>query len=147
MLATFFPPAVVVEKGTQFFLGDCNDHIRQAVAHLNTFQPENTVIAHEVTVTGTTYKKNMFIVIDNSEEGLLMGKIKLILIHRDSAVHFVADKYLAVRLPDIGVHCLTQTLEKYYCVNQENLLDYYPLPEYTVGAMGLIVLHHSFLSL
>lgn len=142
----FFPPAVVVGKGTEFYLGDYNNNIRESVAH-HTFEPENTLIAHEVSVKGTKYKKNMFIVIDNGEEGLVMGKIKVILIHRDSAVYFIIEKYLAVRLPHIGVHCLTQSQKRYCCVNQENLFDYYPLPEYIVGGMALIVLHHSLLSL
>ena len=32
-----------------------------------------------------------------------------------------------------------------YCsINQETLLDYYPLPEYTVHGLPLIILHHSF---
>lgn len=88
----------------------------------------------------------MFIVIDNGEEGLIMGKIKVIPIHRDSAVHFISEKHLAVRLPDIGVHFLTQSQKRYCRVNQENLLDYYIMPEYIVGGMALTILHHSLLS-
>uniref|UniRef100_A0A3P8S3X7 Uncharacterized protein n=1 Tax=Amphiprion percula TaxID=161767 RepID=A0A3P8S3X7_AMPPE len=135
----FFPPAVVVEKGTEFYLEDYNNNIRESVAH-HTFEPENTLIAREVIVKGTKYKKNMFIMIDNGEEGLTLGKIKVILIHRDSAVYFITEKHLAVRLLDIGVHCLTLSQKRYCCVNQENLLDYYPLPEYIVGDMAVIVM-------
>lgn len=112
----FFPPAVVAEKGTEFFLGDYKDNIRKSVAHLM-FEPENTLIAHEATVKGTKYKKNMFVLIDESEDGLVVGKIKVILIHRDSAVHFFVEKYLALRLPNLG--------KTYCCVNQVNVLDYY----------------------
>lgn len=67
----FFPPAVFAEKGTQFFSGDYNDDIRNAVAHHN-FEAVNTIIAHEVTVKGTKYKKNMFIVIDEDDEGVVI---------------------------------------------------------------------------
>ena len=52
-----------------FFLDDYNDDIRESVAH-HSFEPENTVIANEVTVTGTKHKKSILIVIDDSEEGL-----------------------------------------------------------------------------
>ena len=89
----------------------------------------------------------MFILIDDDDEGLVVGKIKVILVHRDSAVNFITEKYLAVRLPNMGVHCLTLSQKSYCCVNQDNLLDYYPLPEYIVGGKALIVLHHSVLSL
>lgn len=43
---TFFPPAVSVERGTQFFSDDYNDVIREAVAHHN-FESTNTLIASE----------------------------------------------------------------------------------------------------
>ncbi len=28
---------------------------------------------------------------------------------------------------DVGVHCVTSIKNSYYCINQEHLLDYYPL--------------------
>lgn len=49
----------------------------------------------------------MFIVIDDVKEGLIVGKIKLILIHRDPEVCFITEKYLTVGLPNIGVAYLT----------------------------------------
>lgn len=139
----FFPPPVLVEKSTPFFLGDYNTDIREAVSQHN-FEAENTVIAHEVAVKGTKYKKNMFIVISDDDEGFVIGKIKVVLIHSDLAVHFIAEKYHCMRLPDMGVYRLTLMQKSYCCVNQENLLDYYPLPEYTVHGTQIIILHHSF---
>jgi len=140
---TFFPPCVSVERGTQFFSDDYNDVIIEAVAHHN-FESTNTLIANEVTVKGTKYKKNMLIVIDDDDEGFVTGKIKVVLIHKDSAVYFIAEKYHALRIPDMGVYSLTLMQRSYCCINQENLLDYYPLPEYTVHGTPLIILHHSF---
>lgn len=49
------------------------------------------------------------------EDGLVVGKIKVILIHRDSVVHFFVEKYLALCLPNLGVFCLPHT-------TSENLL-------------------------
>ncbi len=60
--------------------------IREAVAHH--FEAVNTLIAHEVVVKGTKYKKNMI----NEDKGLVTGKIKVIVIHKDSAVYFIAEK-------------------------------------------------------
>lgn len=69
----------------------------------------------------------MLIVIDHDDEGLVTGK-----------------KYHALRIPDMGVYSLTLMQRSYCCISQENLLDYYPLPEYTVHGTPLIILHHSF---
>uniref|UniRef100_A0A8P4K3W5 Sterile alpha motif domain-containing protein 3 n=1 Tax=Dicentrarchus labrax TaxID=13489 RepID=A0A8P4K3W5_DICLA len=82
---TLFPPSVVVEKGTEFIVGDYNDKIRQSVAHLN-FDHLNTLISHDVTVKGTTYKSNMFVVVGHNDDGLVVGKIKKAVIHKNSAV-------------------------------------------------------------
>lgn len=77
-------------------------------------------------------------------EGLVTGKIKLILV-QDLAVYFIAEKYQALRIPDMGVYSLTLMQRNYCFINQENMLDYYPLPEYTVHGTPLIVPHHSVL--
>lgn len=111
-----FPPHVIVEKETEFFLNDYNDAIRDSVVHLNA-QSTNTVVTHEVTVKGTKYRKNMFIVICRSDEGLIFGQIKLILIKADS-VNFVTQNYQSVNLTDQGLHCLADqpVQEKLSCV-------------------------------
>lgn len=59
-----------MERGTQFFSDDYNDVIIEAVAHHN-FESTNTLIANEVTVKGTKYRKNMIIVIDDDDQGLV----------------------------------------------------------------------------
>lgn len=52
------PPAIVAEKATEFVVSDYSDVIRESVSGYD-FQPENTTVAHEATVKGTTYKKNV----------------------------------------------------------------------------------------
>lgn len=143
-----FPPCVVVERGTDFFVNDYNDKIQESVAHLS-FQPSNTVAAHAVSIKGTNYKMNMCVVQGKDDEGLVFGKIKLILIQNNS-VYFITEKLQSVCLVDQGVHCLKTNPEhttQYFCIDQEELLDYYPLPEYSVLGLSLIALHHSFPSL
>lgn len=138
---TLFLPSVVVEKGTEFIVGDYNDKIRQSVAHLN-FDHVNTLISHDVTVKGTTYKSNMFIVIGYNDDGLVVGKIKKAVIHKNSAVYFITEVYQAVRQPEINAYHTSPMQEAYYCVSQAELLDHYPLPEYSVWGMSLLTLHH-----
>lgn len=94
------------------------------------FEPMNTEVASNVTVRGTKYKKNMFVLISDSDEGLVAGKIKLILIHQGVSLHFVTQKYQAVRLPKMDVYRITPA-ERTCCVDLRNMLDYYPLLEYT----------------
>lgn len=140
---TFFPPDVLMEKGTQFFSGDYNDDIKEAVSH-RSFESVNTLIGYEVTVKGTKYKKSMLIVIDEDDEGIIVGKLRMVLIHKDAVVYFVVEKYHAIRIPDMGVYCLKLMQKSYCCVDQDTLLDYYPLSEYTAHGTRVIILHHSY---
>lgn len=139
---SLFPPSVVVEKGTEFIAGDYNAKIIQSVGHLN-FDPLHTLISHSVTVKGTTYKSNMFVVIGHNDDGLIVGQIKKAIIHNNSAVYFITEVYQAVRQPYSNSYCTTPMQEAYYCVSQSELLDYYPLPKYSVCGMSLVTLHHS----
>ncbi len=134
---------VMAERGTEFHVDDYNDDIRGSVACLN-FQPGNTVASNEVTVKGTLYKKNMHVVLQNNDEGIVFGKIQLILVYDNSNVYFVTKKCQSFCLIDQGVHCLTTQDKGYLCINQDSLLDYYPLPEYSLCGLSVIVLHHSF---
>lgn len=144
-----FPPPVVVERSTDFYVNDYNDKIKQSVAHLSVL-PSDTVSAHKVQVKGTLYKKNMSVVLEKNDEGLVFGKIKLILITKGTLVYFVTEKCQSVFLVDQGVHCLSNTentTAQYFCIAQEELKDYYPLAEYSMLGLSVFALHHSFPSL
>lgn len=56
-----------------------------------------------MTVKGTLYKKDMYILLGKTEEELEVGKIKLVIVHHGS-VSFISEKYLFVKLSDIGVY-------------------------------------------
>lgn len=138
-----FPPLIQVEKGTDFYVDDYNDKIRASVASCQ-FESQSAVACNNVTVKGTDYRKGMFILLGNSDEGLHMGKIMLVIVAHNS-VHFVSEKHTSVKLSDIGVYCdLGVAQEDYVCIKHEDLLDYYPLPAYNVYDQMLIALHHSF---
>lgn len=63
-----------------------------------------------------------------------MGKIIVVL---GSAVYFVIKKCQALFLHDIGVYSLTPIQECYCCIKQDDLADYYPLPEYALCDMPI----------
>lgn len=126
-----------------FKLNDFNDDIKRSVASLD-FQLGNTVAASEGTVKGTLYKKNMHVVLKRNEEGIVFGKIQLILVNNSSNAYFVTKKYQTFCLTDQGVHCLSSQHNGYLCISEENLPDYYPLLEYSLCGLSVIALHHSF---
>lgn len=129
-------------KEAIFFVQDYSDKIQESVASLS-FQPASTVAAHEVTVKGTLFKKNMCVILEKNDEGLVFGRIKLIKIHNATAVYFVTEKCQSVCLVDQGVYCLTEST-CFVCTEHSRLLDYYPLPEYSMFGLPVISLHHSF---
>lgn len=89
----------------------------------------------------------MYVSLKKDEEGLHMGEIKLTLVHCNDSVYFVVRRQQAVELVDMGIHFLmdTETIQdsNYICVKQENHLDYYPLAQYKMNDMPVIVFHHS----
>ncbi len=141
---TLFPPVVQVGRGDEFYAGDYNESIKAATLAFH-FTHDSTVAANEVIYKGTKYKKNMYVALKQDEEGLHMGEIKLILIHCNDSVYFVVRRQQAVELVDLGIHFLTETVQdsNYMCVKQENLLDYYPLAQYKMNDIPVIIFHHS----
>lgn len=98
-----------------------NVKIQKSVAPFS-FQPNNTFVAHEVRVKGTLYKKNICVVLEKNDAGLLFGRIKLILIVSGTVVYFVTEACQSVCLIDQEVYCLTEN-KSYVCIDQEMLLD------------------------
>ncbi len=86
----------------------------------------------------------MIVLLASNDEGLEVGRIKLILVHQNSMVYFVTEKRHAEQLVDLGVYCIAHEDPRYVCVLQEELLDYYPLQEYKTCGLSVIVLHHCF---
>lgn len=93
---------------------------------------------------GTTYTKNLCIVVAKDNDGIVFGRIKLILIHNGSVVYFLTEQCHSVLLVDQGIQRLNDPDPKYLCISHSKLLDYYPLPEYRILGLSLIALHHSF---
>lgn len=87
----------------------------------------------------------MHVVLGQDDEGLHIGEIILILIHRGDCVYFIVGRQTAVDFPDLGVHSLTEVVQEsgYTCVKQEDLLDYYPLMGYSLNGTSVIIIHHS----
>lgn len=139
-----FPSDIQVEKAVDYLPTEVDQRIRDCVADFE-FSPGKTMIASQATVKGTKYKKNMLVLTGESADGYTIGKIVALVIHNNNSVYFVTEKCMAVPLHDIGVYTF-RSLQGYNCVNQEDLLDYYPLQQYTYSGMPVMILHHSCLA-
>lgn len=95
-----------------------------------------------VVYKGTKYSRGFVVVMDENENGLVFGKISVILVSCKS-VHFILDMLQSVHLTDVGLHCLGNHEGKFICAGIDSLCDYYPLPVYEVSGLKVISLHHA----
>ena len=141
---TFFPPQLIFDSTFEFSSKMYAADIWRAVSHMN-FMPCNTVVANKATYRGTLYKPGMFVVIREFDDGLLLGRLVLVLVHRGDTVYFVVEKCRAVRCLDMGTLCVEEFNDDHNieCLRYNQLLDYYPLVHYKKEFLTYIVLHHA----
>ena len=140
-----FPPCVQVDKGIEFHASSYNDSIKSVTEEFQ-FTPENTVAAYKIVFKGTEYKKGLFVVLDRNDDGLVFGRIELLLAHCGSQIYFVVKKCQSLPLVELGVHSLIPEFsgkQDMVCVEAIKLLDYYPLPQYSIYNLSVISLHHA----
>ena len=137
-----FPPELNID--IEFHADTYNYTIQHAVENFH-FKPDNAVATYSVTYKGTTYKKSMLVVVDQNDQGLVFGRILLIVVNLGHEIYFVTEKCQSVHLLEAGVHGLVNDIEQktYVCIQADKLLDYYPLPEYHINGLSLIPLHHA----
>ena len=141
---TFFPPQLLTDSTLEFSSKMYAADIQRAVSHID-FKPCNTAMASKATYRGTLYKPGMFVVIREIDDGLLLGRLLLVLVYRGDTLYFVVDKCRAIRCLDMGTLCVeeTDTNTDIECLSSDQLLDYYPLVHYTKEFITHIVLHHA----
>lgn len=100
-----FQPSVLFDKGTAFYVNDYSEKNQRGCCWFEfgilNIQYRNST----VTVKDTSYKKGMSILLGKTEEELEVGKIELVIVHHGS-VSLISEKYLFVKLSDIGVYCI-----------------------------------------
>ena len=120
-----FPSVIQVANSIDFSVADYNSTIQQAIMDRD-FNLQDTITASSVTYKGTTYKRGLLVVLDNNDEGLVFGKIVLILIHGGSTVYFITEIQQSVYLVELGLHCLVSDdldCRSCVCVQADHLLD------------------------
>lgn len=120
-------------------LGDLNFEALRAMKKLE-ISLDVLFQANTVIIKGTAYTLQMFVVVDFINGDIVFGEILKILVYKERA-WFLIRKHISEKLPNMGCHKLT-SLEIYDCVEQSELLDYYPLSSYTVQNYSVISLKH-----
>lgn len=137
-----FPPTVqIIGEASDYNHHLYNAVIQEAVAKAGCTN-QTTLDVSAVVHKGTKYVKGYVSIVDDSDDGLVFGKIAVILVN-DSGLYFVLELHQSVLLIDLGLHCLRCPPERSVCVNADSLMDYYPLPLYNMAGLFVVSLHHS----
>jgi len=141
---TFFPPQLIADSTLQFHVKLYAPDIKRAVSDMN-FNPRHTIVASKATYRGTSYKPGIFVVMREIDNGLLLGRVVLILVHRGDSLFFILEKCRSIRCLDMGTLCVQETDDgcDMECVSCNQLLDYYPLVTYRKEFVTHIILHHA----
>lgn len=93
---------------------------------------DNTILyqAKTVTIRGTSYALEMFLVAGFINGSVIFGKICKIIIFNENS-WFLIRKYESKKLPHFGCYQL-EPLDIYDCFQQHELVDVYPLSSYTI---------------
>ena len=124
-----FPPSIQVDKSVEFLCTLYNREIQHAINNCK-FDVKEAIVTDSVTYKGTIYKTGLFVLVRRVDEGLVVGEILLIVVHK-STVYFIVRENKVEILAGLHVNKLTGSLNA-VCVTANSLLDYYPLPIYEV---------------
>ncbi len=103
-------------------------------------------MANAVNYKGTDYKQGMFVVLEESEDGYVLGKLLFLLIFQGTELFCVVEKCHSVHCIETGLYFLMLNDNDHAvveCVNINSLLDYYPLTGYRRRQFTLLALHHA----
>lgn len=136
-----FKSKIIINKSINFYVSMFSADIQNSLPPEMT--PFNSVVSHNVVYQGITYQKDNFLPLEKNTDGILFGKIQLIIIKNNHDVYFIVEQIQSVFLYEYGVHALLPNVLKFCCVHINNLLDYYPLSTYLMDKYCCICLHHA----
>ena len=118
------------------------DHIREATSPFN-FDHECTFYSYECAYKGTTYKKDMCLLLRYGDGGLIVGKIIFCIIQKND-LYFVVTEHETDLCSDLGLYLVKSVKKLANCVKCSDILDYYPLQAYTIGSQSYVTFKHQF---
>jgi hypothetical protein len=149
---SFFPNSLEEVSSTPFYPDTYSQEIQSTLVNFS-FNADDTQVGYEVNSKGTKYKKGSFVVIGKIEDVLLFGEILFMLTsskHRPSEIgsglYFLVKVHQSVFNHDFHVYQTTDLHPQktiYRCIQDSDLLDYYPLVAYKKNGTLIIPLKHS----
>lgn len=143
---SMLPHSVTLKNSSPFCATDYSEQIQEAVLQYECLL-QDTVVTHEVVCTGTVYKRDLCVLVCDDDGQLIVGCIKLILVHRSESVYLLVELFQPHFLPFVGcfdVHYSNALQHRFRCIPLESLLDYQPLPCYGVTGHQLLPLKHMY---
>jgi hypothetical protein len=142
-----FQQQLQVEKGINFVARRYQREIQNAVSSYQ-FKSDEVVASDCITIKGTLYKEGLFVCLEEGDDGIVFGRIEVILVKRSCEAYFVTSVYQSLLHVDSGLYGLvdydpTGANVDFRCTSADSLLDYYPLPCYMFDGIHAIALHHE----
>jgi hypothetical protein len=144
---SLFADDVSMERTIPFSVDCYSDAIKTAVSN-STYHFTNTCCSHVVIIKGTEYRHGDLLVIREGDvkcplntSPLVFGKVLLILQNTDK-IFFVVEEYQSIFDVTLQMHYLT-VKQNTVVVSVNDIADYYPLHDYSIGQRLHVPLHHS----
>jgi len=98
-----------------------------------------------ITVKGTKYSKDAYVVVNCVASTPIFGKIKLCLLDNAGVGALVIEMLHSRKDPRLGLYCLTNCdeMQSIKCILIDELFDYCPLPAYNAYGAPHIALKHA----
>ena len=119
----------------------CSPSIFQELQKLNLLH--NSVTTTSAIYQGITYKCRMIVAASEASQ-IEFCQIKGIILNND-VLYFLVQKCTSAYLAQYGMYRLVVCEDHLKCLKVTGLLDFYPLPCYTINGKNYIVLKHSLL--
>jgi hypothetical protein len=121
------------------------ERIQTVIAKHECLKKSSVFVAQQVSLNGTLYKTDLFVLVSENEQGLVVGRIIFILIH-DRALFLLVELHPCLYKSDIGVYVYTPADDSPLdCISVDSLLDALPLPLYVLNGLSVLPLRHKYL--
>ena len=110
---------------------------------------DNSVVSQEISYNGTVFKKGLYVPVGTTEDDVYtFGCIMMIVVKNGKCPYVVVRLCQTTYLSDLGVYKLLDEHEtdshRVSCIAICDLLDWFPLPAYSIEGQQVVVLKHKF---
>lgn len=142
-----FAASIECDHPLPFTPGIYNEQIQEVIAKHECLKQSSVFVAQHAAIDGVLYKTDLYVLIRETESGLVTGRIILILIHENS-IFLVIEQHLFCFDSNFGVFISTNVYNHTVdCISVASLLDYLPLPVYLMNGLSVLPLKHKYLRL